>query len=122
MAGARHSIWILLVDGDSTVQYLRALMLRMRGYHVDTAANLDDARAKLSQRIYGLVIVDVGHYANPGIEFCQEIKRNNPHQKLLLQAEDGVFPFKNDCPDDVIPKQEGPVTFVRAVERVLQAA
>jgi DNA-binding NtrC family response regulator len=122
MAAARHSIWILLVNGDSTLQHLRALMLRMKGYHVDAAASLDDARAKLSERSYKLVIVDVGHYAEPGIEFCEEIKRKNSHQKLLLQAEDGVFPLKNECPDDVIPRQEGPMTFVRAVEQVLQAA
>lgn len=122
MAAARHSIWILLVDGDFTVQHLRALILRMKGYYVDTAASLDDAREKLSQRTYTLVIVDVGHYAELGVEFCEEIKRGNPHQKLLLQAEDRAFPLKHDCPDDVIPKQEGPHTFVKAVERLLQAA
>lgn len=97
-------------------------MLRMKGYRVDTAADLDDARSKLSERSYHLVIVDVGHYAEAGVEFCEEIKRSNPHQKLLLQAEDRAFPVKNECPDDVIPKQEGPLTFVTAVERVLQAA
>jgi DNA-binding response OmpR family regulator len=122
MAAARHSIWILLVDGDPTVQQLRALMLRMKGYRVDTAADLDDARAKLTERSYHLVIVDVGHYAEAGVEFCEEIKRSNPHQKLLLQAEDRALPVRNTCPDDVIPKQEGPVMFVKAVERLLHVA
>lgn len=122
MSAARRSIWILLVDGDPTVQQLRALMLRMQGYRVDTAANLEHARTKMAERSYKLVIVDVGHFADDGLDFCEEIKNRDPHQKLLIHAEDRVFPVKSDCPDDVVPKQEGPVTFVKAVERLLQVA
>ena len=122
MAAARRSIWILLVNGDATVLQLRALMLRMQSYRVDIASGLDDARTKLAQRRYDLVIVDVGHFADPGLEFCEEIKNKNPHQKFLIHAEDPVFPVKDDCPDDVVPKQEGPITFVKAVQRVLQVA
>jgi DNA-binding NtrC family response regulator len=122
MSAARRGIWILLVDGDSTVQQLRALMLRMQGYRVDVAGGLDDARIKMAERKYKLVIVDVGHFADPGLEFCEEIKSKDPHQKLLIHAEDRVFPVKSECPDDVIPKQDGPMTFVKAVERLLQVA
>ncbi len=122
MTAARRSIWILLVNGDSTVLQLRALMLRMQTYHVDIADTLDDARIKLAQRRYDLVIVDVGHFADPGLEFCEEIKTKDPHQKFLIHAVDRVFPVKDDCPDDVVPKQGGPLTFVKAVQRVLQVA
>jgi DNA-binding response OmpR family regulator len=118
----RGGLWILLVDGELTVQHLRALMLRMKGYHVDVAGSLDEARAKMDERSYKLVIVDVGHYAEKGVEFCEEVKSRNPMQKLLIHAEDRVFPLKSDCPDDVIPKQDGPLTFVNAVERCLAAA
>lgn len=122
MPVARRSIWILLVNGDPTVQQLRALMLRMQGYRVDTAGSLEDARLKMAERRYRLVIVDVGHFADDGLDFCEEIKNRDPHQKFLIHAEDRVFPVKSDCPDDVVPKQEGPLTFVKAVERLLQVA
>ncbi|HKT50012.1 MAG TPA: response regulator [Candidatus Angelobacter sp.] len=122
MSAARRSIWILLVDGDSTVQQLRALMLRMQGYRVDVASGLDDARSKMAERKYKLIIVDVGHFADPGLEFCEEIKSRDPHQKMLIHAEDRVFPVKSECPDEVVPKQEGPISFVKAVERLLQVA
>jgi DNA-binding NtrC family response regulator len=121
MTAARSGTWILLVDGEATVQHLRALMLRMKGYHVDIADGLAQARARMNEREYKLVIVDVGHYAHAGVELCEEIKSRNPRQKLLIHAEDRVFPLKSDCPDEVIPKQEGPLTFVSAVERCLQA-
>jgi DNA-binding NtrC family response regulator len=122
MSAARRSIWILLVDGDVTVQQLRALMLRMQGYRVDVASTLEHARARMAERSYKLVIVDVGHFADPGLDFCEEIKSKNPHQKLLIHAEDAVFPVKSECPDDVVPRQDGPMTFVKAVERLLQVA
>lgn len=122
MSAARSGIWILLVDGEATVQHLRALMLRMKGYHVDIASSLEQARAKMVERTYKLVIIDVGHYADLGVKFCEEIKQKNARQKLLIHAEDRVFPLKSDCPDDVVPKQEGPLTFINAVERCLEAA
>ena len=122
MSAAHRSIWILLVDGDTTVQQLRALILRLQGYRVYVAGSLDDARAKMAEREYRLVIVDVGHFADPGLSFCEEIKSNNPHLKVLIHAEDRVFPVKSECPDDVVPKQDGPLTFVKAVERMLQVA
>ena len=74
------------------------------------------------QGVCKLVIVDVGHFADPGLDFCEEVKSSNPHQKVLIHAEDRVFPVKSECPDDVIPKQDGPLTFVKAVERMLQVA
>ena len=50
MSAAHRSIWILLVDGDTTVQQLRALILRLQGYRVDVAGSLDDALAKMAER------------------------------------------------------------------------
>jgi DNA-binding NtrC family response regulator len=122
MAAKRSRTRILLVQGDATVQHLRALMLRMKGYEVETAGNLHEARVKLSERPYHLAIVDVGHFAGPGLAFCEEMKRLHHGLKVLMQAEDGVFPLVNSCPDRVVPKQEGPHYFVQEVERVLGAA
>ena len=114
---------ILLVNGENTVQHLRALMLRMEGYHVDTAADLRAARAVISAaREYNLVIVDVGHFAAPGIEFCEDVKRQYPTLKVLMQVDGNLFLDRNICPDEVVSKQEGPQHFVREVERMLQAS
>lgn len=113
---------ILLANGDFTVQHLRALMLRMRGYYVDTASTLDEARALLSTEDYRLVIVDVGHFAEPGLQFCEEIKQQHPHQKVLMQVDYHLFLDRSSCPDGVISKEEGPQHFVNEVEAILQSA
>ena len=119
MRPARRKPSILLVNGTATVQNLRLLMLRMRGYTVHGALSLSDARRLLTAQSYELVIVDVGHYAAPGLEFCEELRTTHPHVKVMLQVEDNLLPFKHECPDKVIPKQEGPHAFVNEVEKVL---
>jgi len=114
---------ILLVDGDSTVQHLRALMLRMQGYDVETAADLDSARTVIAATPqYHLIIVDVGHFADPGLEFCEEIKQRHPHQKVLMQVDGHLYLGRESCPDKVVSKQDGPQRFVHAVQQMLEAS
>lgn len=123
MTAAKRKSRILLVDGNSTVQHLRALMLRMRGFNVDTAADLDAARTVISAGSqYDLVIVDVGHFAAPGLQFCEEIKQLHPHQKVLMQVDGHAYLGRDTCPDKVVSKQEGPHQFVEEVERLLPAS
>jgi DNA-binding response OmpR family regulator len=123
MTASRRKSRILLVDGNSTVQHLRALMLRMQGYNVDSAVDLDAARTVISAApVYDLVIVDVGHFADPGLEFCEEIKQRYPHQKVLMQVDGHIYLGRESCPDQVVSKQEGPHHFVEEVERLLTAS
>ncbi|PYP83326.1 MAG: hypothetical protein DMG65_24590 [Candidatus Angelobacter sp. Gp1-AA117] len=113
---------ILLVNGDHTVQHLRALMLRLKGHEVDLAADLDEARSKTDLFQYELVIVDVGHFAQPGLELCEELKRKYPDQKVLMQVDYHLFLNRNTCPDRVVSKEEGPQNFVNEVESLLTAS
>jgi DNA-binding NtrC family response regulator len=113
---------ILLVNGDFTVQHLRALMLRMRGYDVDTASTLEEARTALSKKNYCLLIVDVGHFAKPGLDFCEEIKQQYPQQKVVMQMDYHLFLDGSSCPDKVISKEDGPQHFLNEVEAVLESA
>jgi DNA-binding response OmpR family regulator len=123
MPRAKRVPRILLVNGDNTVQHLRALMLRMEGHRVDTAADLHAARAVLAAaREYDLVIVDVGHFAGPGLDFCEEIKKRYPGQKVLMQVDGNLFIDRDSCPDKVMSKQDGPQQFVAEVGRMLQAS
>ncbi len=123
MARAKSNRRILLVNGYTTVQHLRALMLRMQGYHVDTAADLNAARAVIStSRNYDLVIVDVGHFASEGLAFCEELKTRHSDMKVLMQVDGHLYLERESCPDKVVSKQEGPKHFIDEVERLLQAS
>jgi DNA-binding NtrC family response regulator len=123
MPRAKNVTRILLVNGDNTLQHLRALMLRMAGHNVDTAADLHAARAVFSAgRLYDLIIVDVGYFAQLGLDFCEEIKARYPPQKVLLQVDGHLFLDQASCPDEVVSKEDGPEHFVSEVERMLQAS
>ena len=113
---------ILLVNGDHTVQHLRALMLRLKGYEVDPASSINAARSKTDLFQYELVIVDVGHFADPGLEFCEELKQKYPDQKILMQVDYHLFLNRTTCPDKVVLKEEGPQSFVSEVEALLAAS
>lgn len=120
---AKRAPRILLVNGESTVQNLRALTLRLEGHRVDTAADPRAARTVLAgARKYRLVIVDVGHFAGPGLDFCEEIKKKYPDQKVLMQVNGSLYLGPGSCPDGAASKQEGPQQFVADVERMLQAS
>jgi DNA-binding response OmpR family regulator len=97
-------------------------MLRLKGYEVHTAATLDHGHQKIADGNYKLVIVDVGHFAEPGLKFCEEIKAQHPGLKVLMQVDHHVFLGRHSCPDQVISKQEGPQDFIDEVESMLQSA
>jgi DNA-binding NtrC family response regulator len=121
MSRAKRDHRILLVNGYTTVQHLRALMLRMQGYRVDTAADLNAARAVIAtSRGYDLVIVDVGHFAEEGLAFCEELKKKHSAVKVLMQVDGNLYLHRESCPDKVLSKQEGPKHFVDEVERMLE--
>src|SRR5436305_2179946 len=123
MARVKTHHRILLVNGYTTLQHLRALMLRMQGYHVDTAADLNAARAVMTTpQNYDLVIVDVGHFASEGLAFCEELKSKHSNVKVLMQVDGHLYLDRESCPDKVLSKQEGPKHFVDEVERLLQAS
>ena len=122
MPGLNGNTKILLVNGEVTLQHLRALMLRMKGYDVESAATLDEAKQKLTSGCFKLVIVDVGYYAEPGLRFCEEVKQTHPKVKVVMQANRQLFLNADSCPDKVISKQEGPQNFLSEVEMLLQTS
>ncbi|HZQ90472.1 MAG TPA: hypothetical protein VFA60_01625 [Terriglobales bacterium] len=111
---------ILLVNGDATVQRLRKIMLRQRGYKVEGARTLGEALNMLTVGEFALVMVDVGHNAAEALEFCEQIKATNPAQKLALIANHTLYLPSEACPDEVLSKQDGPEQFLSSVDQMIQ--
>ena len=122
MPRAKRNSRILLVNGDATVRHLRALILRMERYDVDTAVDLKAAQAAACMRIYYFIFVFFGLFAPPVLYFCVEIKNKRPHQKVLMQADAHLYLERESCPDKIVTKQDGPQHFVAQVEQMLQAS
>jgi DNA-binding response OmpR family regulator len=116
---ARHAISILLVDGDETLQGLRTLMLRLRGYRVERVATLQDARRRIAEQHFGLVLVDVAKFPDAGLPFCEEIKGTRPGIKVAFLANHTLYLPADSCPDDVIARQDGPEQFLSRVDELV---
>jgi DNA-binding response OmpR family regulator len=91
-----------------------------QGYAVDTAGSLDLGRSLAKLNDYDLLIVNV-HGDVPAImAFCEEMKAINPSQMVAFLAGRWTYiPKHSACPDDVIPKDEGPQGLVRKLHEIL---
>jgi DNA-binding NtrC family response regulator len=118
----RKGISILLVDGDETLQGLRTLMLRLRGYRVERVATLDDARRSTAAQPFGLVLIDVQRFPGLGLEFCEEMKAAHPGIKVAFLANHTLYLPPQSCPDEVIARQDGPEQFLTQVDELVGAS
>jgi len=79
---------VLLVDRDND-RYRRKErtgLLQQQGFRVFPVLKIEHARARCKPRAFDLVAVIAGENAQLAMEFCDEVRRNNPQQKILLVA------------------------------------
>jgi len=119
---ARKAISILLVDGDETLQGLRTLMLRLRGYQVDRVSSLEEAARRNAEKHYHLVLIDVQQHPDPGLELCEQLKATSPGLKVAFLADHTLYLPPQTCPDQLIARQDGPEHFLRQVDELLGAS
>ena len=65
---------ILIVDDEPNVTTLLGFVLAKGGYNVSTAANGEEAMAKIRETKPSLLILDVMMPKKNGYEVCQEVK------------------------------------------------
>jgi CheY-like chemotaxis protein len=122
MSAARRSFSILLVDGDETLQGLRALMLRLRGYRVERVPSIPAAEEKLAAGGFDLVLIDIRQFVKVAVEFCESAKATHPGLKIAFLADHTLYLSRESCPDDVIARQDGPEQFLRQVDELVRAS
>lgn len=76
----------LLVDGDND-RYRRKErtgQLQQAGFRVFPVLKIDHARARTKPGAFDLIVVIPGENAELAMEFCDEVRRSNPQQQILL--------------------------------------
>lgn len=76
--------YILIVEDDHVLNQTLTYNLVSEGYQVDSAYTLAQARARLRQREYGLILLDVNLPDGSGLDLCEEIKATRPRQYVLF--------------------------------------
>ncbi len=98
---------ILVVDDDENLNYAIGETLKRKDYLVDQAYSLSEAREKINQRAYPMVITDVRMPGGSGISLVSEIKKRYPASAVIVitaygKVEDAVTALKHGAEDYIL--------------------
>src|SRR5258708_3477889 len=75
---------ILVVDDESEIREGLELLLTSEGYGVSSAGTAESGLAKLEERPYDLLLLDVSLPDRNGLDLLKEIHRRDPHLSVVL--------------------------------------
>ena len=82
--------YILMVEDEEQVAAANARLLRRRGYEVETAATLAQAREQLSARTPDLLVLDIMLPDGSGMELCHCFRQTSDRPVLFLTGKTEV--------------------------------
>jgi CheY-like chemotaxis protein len=85
-AEATGKLRILLVDDHADTSRVMQLLLERRGYHVETASNVNSALTAATERHYDLLISDIGLPDGSGLDLMRAIRREKPMLGIALSG------------------------------------
>lgn len=101
---------------------LRDQILRLSGYHVDSADDNDQLLNLFRAGSYDLVLIDVD--SEPAVyeaeSLCAEVKTERPHQLVAFVCNWRVA-ILSSCPDEIVRTEFNPEAFLSGVHEVLAA-
>jgi two-component system phosphate regulon response regulator OmpR len=116
---------ILVVDDDRRLRDLIARYLGEKGYHVVTAVDAADARAKLKGLAFDLLVLDIMMPGENGLELTADLRSESDVPILLLTArtevEDRIAGFEKGA-DDYLTKPFEPKELVLRIQSILKRA
>ena len=75
---------ILIVDDEDPLRRSLSLILQKENYHVETAADAEEALAYLRLHEYDLMFLDLNLPGMSGIDLLIEVHRQVPHMSVLI--------------------------------------
>lgn len=77
---------ILIVEDDSTIAFSMKYALECEGYAVDSGNNIENAKNKIKENKYNLILLDVMLPDGTGYELCEEIRKTSEVPIIFLTA------------------------------------
>ena len=77
---------ILIIEDDVTFSFMLKTWLGKKGFEVDTATSVSDARRRLEERKFDLVISDLRLPDGDGIEFLKWLKETHAALPLIMMT------------------------------------
>ena len=114
---------ILVIDDDERLRDLLRRFLEESGFRVTDAGNATEARQILSGIVFDLLIIDIMMPGETGLEFLQELRRQDNVPALFLTAmsetEHRIEGLETGA-DDYMSKPFEPRELVLRIKRILE--
>lgn len=114
---------ILVVDDDTRLRSLLQRFLRENDFYVSVAKDASNAREKLDNYKFDLLIVDIMMPAETGLEFLNKLRNENNVPVILLTAmgetNDRINGLESGA-DDYLPKPFEPKELVLRIRNILK--
>ena len=116
---------ILVVDDDTRLRSLLQRFLRESDFFVSAAKDADEARERLKEYQFDLLIVDIMMPHETGLEFLQKLRQESLVPVILLTAmgetADRIAGLEIGA-DDYLPKPFEPKELVLRIKNILKRA
>lgn len=120
---ARRILW---VDDEVLLLEPHLLILRQRGYHVDTVTNGDDALELIRDQAYDLVLLDEQMPGRRGLEVLAALRRIEPHARVVMvtksEEDRTLIEAVGRRVDDYLVKPASPRQVLSVVTRLLEGS
>ena len=114
---------ILVVDDDTRLRSLLQRFLLKSDFLVSSAKNANEARVRLSQYDFDLIILDIMMPEESGLEFLQKLRQESDVPVILLTAmgetADRIAGLETGA-DDYLPKPFEPQELILRIKNILR--
>lgn len=80
--GNGENLSVLIIDDEAGIRSALSKILEKRGFHIDSSPDIEDGRAKISEKDYDLLIVDLYMPGGDGLQFISTLMANKHVPKL----------------------------------------
>lgn len=114
---------ILVIDDDTRLRSLLQRFLRESDFLVSSAKNADEARARLKQFEFDILVLDIMMPSESGLEFLTKLRMDSDIPVILLTAmgtpDDRITGLEVGA-DDYLPKPFEPKELILRIKNILK--
>jgi DNA-binding NtrC family response regulator len=114
---------VLIVDDEKNIRLTLAQSLETLGMETDSAEDGKEALAKLKEKEFGLILLDLRIPGVDGMEVLRQVRENNPDIRIIIITAYGTIELAVEAMKlgavDFIPKPFVPEEIREMVARVL---
>ena len=115
---------VLIVDDDLAQRMLFVRVLRKGDYESSVAMSTEEARARLDESDYGLVVTDLHMFAEDGIELVRYVSEHHPETYSIVvsgfASSDDADHIRRAGAFDLMTKPVDQKRFLDLVERAFE--